>query len=114
MGMLVIAELDDRRFAFPSQFVDRVTWAMYITPIPGQPANFKGVKNEDDIIPVIDLRYMAEYFRKRSWNCRTILSSFALQPTALPWSQIESKKFLIAIYQSWSLPRTNWHHMLAR
>jgi len=58
--MLVIAELDDRRFAFPSQFVDRVTWAMYITPIPGQPANFKGViRIEDDIIPVIDLRYMA-------------------------------------------------------
>ncbi len=57
METLVIMRIQGKRIAFPVHLVDRVIWAIQITPLPGQNAKFIGVINvEETIIPVINLR----------------------------------------------------------
>jgi purine-binding chemotaxis protein CheW len=56
---LVTFRVENSRIAFPVNLVQRVIWALRITPVPGQNRKFKGVINvEEEVIPIIDLRHI--------------------------------------------------------
>jgi len=56
---LVTFCIENSRIAFPVKVVQRVIWALRITPVPGQNKKFIGVINlEEEVIPIIDLRYI--------------------------------------------------------
>jgi purine-binding chemotaxis protein CheW len=49
--------LDGSKFACQLEAMQRVIWAVEITPLPGQTDKVKGVINlEDQVVPIVDLR----------------------------------------------------------
>ena len=54
---LLVCALGDQRLALPLMAVERVVWAVEVTPLPGAPQSVLGVINvEGRVVPVIDLR----------------------------------------------------------
>jgi purine-binding chemotaxis protein CheW len=57
METVLTFKLDDKTFACQLEQVQRVIWAIEITPLPGQGAKVKGVVNiEEVVVPIVDLR----------------------------------------------------------
>lgn len=54
---LVLFTIENRQYALPLDGVERVIWAVEVTPLPNSPENVRGVINmHNRIIPVMDVR----------------------------------------------------------
>jgi purine-binding chemotaxis protein CheW len=82
---LVVFILDEQYYALHLAAVDRVVWAVHVTPVPRAPATILGIINvQGQIIPVINLRQrLGLPARDIMLSDRFIIADLSGQPVAL-------------------------------